>query len=158
MAVRLLKNYIAPYFNQNPYHPSLSFHQLPCSSTISTIFRFSFHISSSSSGGFSSIDSRLWFSFSVSHNWVGRFFTRRYDPLRLISFPTELKCFQFAPVFLSSLLHKIGRFFTKLLLLNRRLSCSTKLVFKKKGNCNVMITRLINHMILARDHSHDQLT
>ena len=58
------------------YHPSLSFHQLPCSSAIPTIFRFSSHFSSLSSRGFLLIDSRLWFSSSISHYWLGRFFIR----------------------------------------------------------------------------------
>ena len=63
--------------------------------------------------------------------------------------------FSFSPVFLLSLSHKVGRFFTKFPPINRQLPCSTELAFKREGNCNVMVTRPINYMISARDHSHD---
>ena len=107
---------------------------------------------------FLSIDPLSRFSFSVSHNWVGRFFHQWHDFLRHISFPTGLGCSHFPPVFLFSLPHKFGRFFTKFSFINRWLPRSTELASKKEGNCNVMVTRPINHMILTRDYSHDLLT
>ena len=158
MAVQLLKNYTALYSDQVPYHLSLSSHQLLYSSTISTIFQFSSHISSSSSGRFSLIDSRLRFSSSVSYNWVEKFFTRDMILLRLISFPTEFGCSHFPPVFILSLSHRIERFFTKLPLLNRWLPRSLKLASQKEGNCDVMVTRPTNHMISTPEHSNNQLT
>ena len=67
------------------------------------------------------------------------------------------RMFFFSPVFLFNLSHRIGRFFNKFPLLNTRLPCSTELTSKKEGNCNVMVTRLTNYLILICDHSHDLL-
>ena len=78
--------------------------------------------------------------------------------MRQISFPTGLGCSHFPPVFFLSLLHKFGRFFTEFLFINRRLPRLTELASKKKDNCNVMVTRLTDHMISTRNHSHDLLT
>ena len=119
------------------------------------IFRFSSHISSLNSGGFWSIDSHVRFSSSVFYNWVGRFFHQWHDLLRHISFSTGLGCSHFPPVFLPSLPHKVGRFFTKFPFINRGLPYLTELASKKEGNCNVMVTRSTDYMISTRDHSHD---
>ena len=67
----------------------------------------------------------------------------------------ELGCSHFPPVFLLSLPHRVRRFFTKLLLLNRQLSRSTELASKKEGNCNVIAMKPTNPMVLTHDYSHN---
>ena len=83
-------------------------------------------------------------------------FHQRHDPLRLISFPTGLGCSHF-PRFSSSVsLMRLGGFSPSSH--QQTTPRSTELASKKEGNCNVMVTRPTNHMILTRDHSHDLLT
>ena len=69
--------------------------------------------------------------------------------------PYKTRMFSFSPVFFLSLLHNVGRYFTEFLSINRWLPRPMELAFKRKGNCNVMVTRPTNHMTSARDHSND---
>ena len=158
LAVQLLKDYTAPYFDQVPYHPSFSLnkslHQsrffLPCFQSkledffidnIYILWSFGFLPQFPSSVGKFFIDWSLVPVFLLSLPELGwDVFYRSHDPLRLISFPTGLGCFHLPPIFLFSLSHMIGRFFTKFSFINRQFPRSTELVSKKEGNCNVMVT------------------
>ena len=75
--------------------------------------------------------------------------------LRLISFPTGLKCSHLSPGFPPHSTSLVEKFFTLFSFLNRQLLRSTKLASKREGNCNVMVTRPTNYMILTRDYSYD---
>ena len=129
------------------------------SSIISTFMIFWFSsLSLSSVGRFFMDWSLVRFFFSVSHYRVRRFFTSNIILLRLISFPTGLRCSYLSPGFLPHSISLVRRFFTRFPFLNRRYPCSTELASKREGNCNVMVTRPTNHMISTHDHSHDLVT
>ena len=78
--------------------------------------------------------------------------------LRLISLPTGLRCSHLSLDCFSYSTSLVGRFFTRFPFLNTQLPRSTELASKREGNCNVMVTRLTNHMISTRDHSYNLVT
>ena len=129
------------------------------SSTMSILYDLSvFFPSLSSVGRFFINWSLVRFSSSVSRHRVGRFFISNITLLRLISFPTRLRCSHLSPGFSLYSTSLVKRFFTRFPFLNRQLPYSIELASKRKSNCNVMVTRPTNHMILIRDHSHDLVT
>ena len=120
----LAKNWIALYFDQVSYWPKslLSTHTFGFSflvlslgwkvflSTISIIFRFSSHISSSSSGGFLLFDSLVWFFSPVSIIWLGRFFTNDMILIQTHQLPYGARIFSLVFRFSSSVPNRLGGF------------------------------------------------
>ena len=101
------------------------------------------------------IDSLVWFFSSVSYNWVGRFFTSDMICLRLISFPTGLRCSHGLSGFLPQSPSLVERFLSRfpfkvsiqgfhLRFLSKvsfkvpfqQIPCSAELASKERGNCN----------------------
>ena len=80
----------------------------------------------------------FWFSSSIFSSLGSEVFHQRHDPLRLISFPTGLKCSQWSPGFPPQSLHRVRRFFIKFPFFFSTFLCSAEFVSKRGGNCNNM--------------------
>ena len=178
LAVQLLKNYTAPYSDQVPYYLSpfsnKSFLiQTPLLSTnlgfffpALVQFRRFFHWQYLWSFGFplrlphqledfSSIDPLSDFPLQSLIIGLGDFSPATWS-FETHQLPHGARIFSLVSRFSSSVLTGLGNFLFKIPP-QQTTTRSIEFASKKKGNCNVMVTRPINHMTLARDQSHDLL-
>ena len=180
LAIRLLKDYTAPYSDQIPYHPSPSLNKLLLSLSIFCFLVFNpgwkvflltisipydllifFSSSPHQLGDFLSIDPLSDFPLQSPITGLEVSFTNNMILLRLLSFFTGLKWSYWSPGFPPQSTLLVERFFTRFLFKISSQQTTTHLTeFASKGesNCNDMVTKPTNSMISACSQWHDLLT